>query len=642
MLRHFATMLVAVAMVAGLGAAARAQDAASPQDEPPRPPPVSSGDTLIDLNEAIRAYLAAEREDARRMLELILQREPENIAGLYFLGLIYLEEGLAASGTRDKITAKSKFELARAALEKVSATAEKSLVPVESAIELGIAQLASDTPGQSTTEGLALSRRAAETLRAYTEQTDVGKTDRYGWFFLGVAHYRIAAGNRSSGELRKAADEFARAMELARADKAEGRLSEGGLSSFETIVLYYQGLIDLTVDDKPAALQKMQQVVERGAGSTLAGNATDLIKFMEEEQQVAPTGIVLKSPIGPLQFEGRLSIGTYYDSNVILLGRDTALPRGIPKKDDFRLGVEAGFDVSRTLVKKDGIPGEALVLGLGGTTFHFWQPSIGEFDINDYSGRAYVNWELVPDLFAGIQYDYAYTQLGHDPYISSNRITAAVSKLWRTAQEAGRGQQFARTDIFYSYDYRDYKDILRDNDFDRDGRYHGIGVTQGFNLWKARELWPDYYAEQPDGRARDGADAERTMDVSVGYLYRDERTHGREFDLNGNSLFAGLTVPLPWRLSLDLGAGFTWDDYNNPSVLSYRREPREDFIQRYTAGLTRILIARGENQRMPTLDMRLRGGIEVTYQDSNIWDRLGQDVYEFNRFIYSLTLQIRF
>jgi hypothetical protein len=45
---------------------------------------------------------------------------------------------------------------------------------------------------------------------------------------------------------------------------------------------------------------------------------------------------------------------------------------------------------------------------------------------------------------------------------------------------------------------------------------------------------------------------------------------------------------------------------------------------------------------MPTLDIKARAGVELIYQDSNIWDRLSQDVYSFNRQIYSFVLSINF
>src|SRR5206468_653280 len=83
-----------------------------------------------------------------------------------------------------------------------------------------------------------------------------------------------------------------------------------------------------------------------------------------------------------------------------------------------------------------------------------------EFDINQNVGRAYVNWEAIRDLYLGLEYDYSYTQLGHKPFISSNRATPVISKTWRGApsETEPQGETRARTDIYYSYDDRNYLD----------------------------------------------------------------------------------------------------------------------------------------------------------------------------------------
>jgi hypothetical protein len=125
-------------------------------------------------------------------------------------------------------------------------------------------------------------------------------------------------------------------------------------------------------------------------------------------------------------------------------------------------------------------------------------------------------------------------------------------------------------------------------------------------------------------------------------MYRNERTQGSEFDLYGNTVYAGIVIPLPYRLSFDFLGEFTWDSYTQPSFIDFRRHERSDFIQRYVFGLSRILVGKGENSAMPSLQVTVRGGIELTFQDSNVWDRLSQDVFSYNRALYSLQLSIRF
>lgn len=646
--RHFGLMRWGqVAGVVGVGiflacAAARAQSTSGQQAQP--------GD-LVKLNRGMAAYLQEEYDEARQILEQLREQEPNNAACLYYLGLIYLDQGLAYAGQDRHEQARESFARAQDCLEGVlRLAADPGVTPIEAALNLadynallplGIAQLAREDPVRRD-EARDLAHQAAETLQDYVE-TDEGRNDRHGHFFLAVAHYRLCFHEDPAGHARAAAQALRLAKDLAGVDAKRGVLDPAELQTFETRVLYYQGLIDLAGNRRREALAKLRQVIERGvAGEQLVVNAEDLVEHIEREQKAHPSPMVLDSPLGPLRFEGGFALGYFYDTNVILLGEDTALPRGIVQKWDHRFGVEAGFDVTRQFVEQECALGKSLLLGVGGLTSHLWQPSIGEFDVNMYTGRAYVNWEPLSDLFVGLQYDYTYTQLGHDPFISSNRITPVISKIWRGSPAGQLGEERSRTDLFYSYDYRDYLDELIDFRFDRDGAYHALGIKQTINLWKARDLWRDYYAAQEGAEPVDFRDGERWLAARVGYVYRNERTQGDEFDLVGHTIQAGLDVPLPYRLMFEFRTDLGWDGYNHASLLDYRRNERRDFLQYYDFGLTRTFVDRGENSSMPTLRVRLRAGIEFGIQDSNVWNRLSEDVYSYDRAIYSMKLMVNF
>ncbi|HWL93301.1 MAG TPA: hypothetical protein VNT79_07180, partial [Phycisphaerae bacterium] len=153
----------------------------------------------------------------------------------------------------------------------------------------------------------------------------------------------------------------------------------------------------------------------------------------------------------------------------------------------------------------------------------------------------------------------------------------------------------------------------------------------------------DYYAAGGgDNLPRDYRDAERWARIWLGYTYRNERTQGDEFDLFGNTVRGGLELPLPYRFAFDFTAEFTWDDYSQPNLFDFRRFERFDFIQRYIFGVTRTFIDRGECESMKSLSVKSRAFVELYDQDSNVWDRLSQDLYQFNRQIYGLELLISF
>jgi hypothetical protein len=472
-------------------------------------------------------------------------------------------------------------------------------------------------------------------------KSPAGDSDYLGYFFLAVAQYRLYRVTDETSLLREGYNNLEFAEDLLNGELLKKKAPEAEATKGRSPILYYRGLVLLAQDKRGEARKKLEEVAELRKEEKLGGAAQEVADAIKKAEKARPSSLSFEAPlVGPLRVEGNLTIGNFYDSNVILLGKHTALPRGIVQKHDYRFGLEAGVDVSRQFTHADGIPGESLLVGIGGQTWHLWQPSIGEFNINTYGGRAYVNWEVIPKLSVGVQYDYAYTKLGYEPFISSNRLTPVISKVWmRPGGPDAPEEELARTDLFYSYDYRSYLDKLRDCRFDRDGAYHTIGLTQSFNLVRADTLWPTYYQGAPP---RDGRDNERWLKLWLGYRYRNESTVGDEFDLYGHSIPAGVEVPLPYRLSFEFTTDLGWDNYWQASLLDFSRQERFDFVQQYGLGLTRTLVDRGEVKSLPTLQVRLRGGVDLTIQDSNVWDRLHEEVYSYDRAIYSVKLMVNF
>jgi hypothetical protein len=606
------------------------------QTPPPSSPAPAATEEVIQLNAALRAYYEGDYPTARGILEKLQQQEPNNVAYLYYLALAYLEEGLnkAGPGLDDKnptlmAEARACFKKARGLLEKVVAT-DKPFRPIEAALNLGISRLASEEK-RDDPEARDLAQAAVRTLSAYIAEKP---SDGYGYFFRGIAYYRLFLLDRNApGNLPEAIKSFREAYRLAVA--ADDQI-------LSTRASYYQGLVGLVHRDFATAKKKLQEGVVDvlPEDHRLSGQARQLIKDIEKEEREQPQPMSLETPVGPLRVEGSVQVGQLFDSNVILLGDQTRLPRGIGRQYDYRFGLDAGVDVTRLITAADGLPwGKTLLLGVGGSTSNLWQPSIEQYQINSYQGRSYVNWEPVSDVWLGLEYDYTYALLGLDPFISSNRITPVVSYVWREngKTDEGWGDERARTSLYYSYDYRDYFDRISAPYFDRDGAYHTVGVEQSFNLWKAGKLWNSYY-----GNGQEAEDAKRWLQVQIGCAYRNERTQGDEFDLYGNSVRASAVVPLPYRLAFDFSGEFAWDQYTQSSRLDFRRNHRDDFTQRYTFGLSRILVGRGELATMKTLEIKARAGVDLTIQDSNIWDRLHENIYSYDRTLYTLQLMINF
>jgi len=620
----------------------------------------------MKINEGIIAY-AFERlgDEAQAAFEDVLRGDPENLTALYYLGIIELERGLEKSGqastAEDRAEVRQHFTAARGRFETIARIADRTARPVEAALLLGISQLASDDAREAggavdaerlpSDMALKLAEDARDTLDAYT-RTEEGREDRLGFFFLAVAHYRImfeaelrndAAGvTRNVAAASAALDQAHSLAEIARHRGGPDGLSEEDFKAFELSVQYYKGLLAIRKRDNARAQRIFEEIRDNPAArAQLQTNASRLIVELEKARAKTRPAIRLPvpEPFGPLEFSGEISIGGLYDDNVILLGESTLLPLGIPDERDYAGTVDAGFNIKRFFGADELGVGESLTIGIGGQTGHAWHPSIREFDLNTYLTRAFVNWQPVRDLYLGVQYEYSYIFLGHEPFISSNRLTPIMTYVWRGGG-GDAADELGQTDVYYTLDDRDYRDEVFDRRLDRDGSYHALGARHRVTLLQSKEIWSDWHENDPSPAREFFAD--RWLAFYVGYEFRDERTAGTEFDMHGNSILTGIEVPLPWRLSFGVDAEFAWDDYNNRSLFDFRGNARRDFIQRYDFGLTYVIVALGEYEPLESLEVKLRGGVGLTFQDSNTWDRLHQRVYEYDRAVYSLTLAIGF
>ena len=654
----------------------------------------ASTEPLLKLNQALDAYVASEYDIASKAFEEILQDPAASeyqITCHYYLGLIALQRGVSASGAAQsaKVAAteaektKDAAELARQRellqlkgeealtyfnaaqdhLQVVVTPEDPALRVVDAALLLGIARLARDVgpeaePGASaearekiSERAIALATHAVTTLSDYVK-TDTGARDAYGYFYLGVAQYRLTDEYSRRGKfydavkraenLNLARANFEHAAELARAETG-GETRRGVTPQyFDAVVTYYRALLDTVAGPQEylAARTLFNDVKEMDKGP-VGRNAEDLSAQLDQVLAAYPPALRLPvpAPIGPLEFDGRVRIGNWYDSDVILLGINTPLPRGYSRQDDYTFGLDTDFNISRYISKTEA-PWvlESLTVGVGGSVANMWHPNITQFDVNRYAGRAYLNWQVIPDLYVGLQYEGSYTQLGHAPYLASQRLTPVISKIWRGTT----GKETGRTDLYYTLDNRSYQYELTDWRFNQTGVYQSAGLVQTFNLVPATELpyMTGYFASHP--RERQFLGENDWLKFHIGGEGRDEPTVGTEWALAGGSLTCGMHVPLPYRFAFDVDGEFTWLPYYYASVFDYTRETQFVSLQRYNFGLTYTFVARGEYAAMPTLDVKLRTGVELTFQDSNVMDRLGGEIYSYNRGIYGAALEVGF
>lgn len=678
-------------------AASEPAETVAPADvsPPSASPPVNVGsrtDFVLRMNQAIAIFNRSQnpgnyegRAEAAAIFSALLRNDPDNRTCLYHLGLIEIRNGIdystdsagaidlareaADPNERNNQVLKAKeydqkakdaFDAARDYFKKL-VEQDAALRATEGGLYLGIAQLALDE-GMSVDEVaehdrikrqinsdafLENSRTAESILTPYVE-SEAGRGDPYGRFFLGIARFRLGLRDdmRNSGYHDKAMKDFEDCKSIAVAATNQATEYEVTLTDFNSTVDYYEGLIYAIRDDRPEAIRIFESLsVDEKLPPRVQKNAQSILTALQDESSstVGPT-MSTKTPLGLLSLEGNIGVGNFYDTNVILLGKHQALPYGITRKDDYRFGLDAGLDATlyadEATLKKNNFFGKSLLFGVGAQNTNLWQLSINEYQINTYSGRAYVNYEPVDNLYFGLRYDYTWAMLGSDPFFGSHRILPSISYSWRKDFDR-RKDEITRTDIYYINDYREYHDEIPDYRFDRTGEYQAFGFSQTLNVIKAEDLWKDYYSGLASG-SKEQFDRDRWAHVWVGYNYRDEQTRGTEFDVVGDSLLFGFDIPLPKRLMFDFRAAWTWDDYDNPSALDYRGNARHDMIQDYQFGLTYTIVAKGEYRPWESLEMKLRGSIQAIMEDSNIWNRQYEESYSYNRNIYGLQLFINF
>lgn len=673
--------------------------ASGPADSNGASPPAASAvtigsrtDVVLRMNQAIAVFNRSQnpgnyegRAEAAAIFGALLQRDPDNRTCLYHLGLIEIRNGIDystdSSGAVDLAReaadpnernnqlaravdldrkAKSAFDAARDYFKKL-VEQDAALRATEGGLYLGIAQLALDegvsvdesterdrVKRQINSEAFLENSRTAETILMPYVDSEAGRNDPYGRFFLGIARFRLGLRDdmQNSGYHEKAMKDFEDCKSIAVAATNQASEYEVTLTDFNSTVDYYEGLIYAIRDDRPEAIRIFESLsADPKLPPRVQKNAQSILTALQDDSgsTVGPT-MSTKTPLGWLSLEGNVGVGNFYDTNVILLGKHQPLPFGITRKDDYRFGLDAGLDATlyadEATLKKNNWFGKSLLLGVGGQTTNLWQLSINEYQINTYNGRAYINYEPVDNLYFGLRYDYTWAMLGSDPFFGSHRILPSISYSWRKDFDR-RKDEITRTDVYYINDYRTYHDEIPDYRFDRTGEYQAFGFTQTLNVAKAEEIWQDYYNGLNSG-SREQFDRDRLAHVWVGYNYRDEQTRGTEFDLVGDTLLFGFDIPLPKRLTFDFRAAWTWDDYDNSSALDYRGDARHDMIQDYQFGLTYTIIAKGEYRPWESLEMKLRGSIQAIMEDSNIWNRQYEEPYTYNRNIYGLQLFINF
>ena len=309
--------------------------------------------------------------------------------------------------------------------------------------------------------------------------------------------------------------------------------------------------------------------------------------------------------------------GLAYDTNVSFLG-DVATGLGLVSgQPDGRFGSSAEIRYA-PIVTEDHELSVAARLG------HTWHFEIDDFDTQDYGGAIrYAHW-FGERWEASIQYDYDYTLLGNDAFLSNHAVTPSIQYHWPTSAE---GASLDKTGVYYQFNGRDFL-FATEPGFDRDGVANGVGAEQSFEF-------------QPlPGTTRKG-------DLTLGYRYDSISTEGTEFDRNTHNFYVGVGLPLlnpraPDRYlilpdkELIFRFGVSWEiaDYRERSLIDDWSRHRGDVTTTYGFSVSQKLVEDPDHG-----DLTLHGIVHWTDAESSLTANRGMEPYTYDKVVYGVQLE---
>lgn len=350
---------------------------------------------------------------------------------------------------------------------------------------------------------------------------------------------------------------------------------------------FYQGLTYLQMRDLVRAREVYREAGIGGADRdpTVAAASRQLDDVLAGATRTAETK----------PWEVQLTASYEYDTNVLLLGSNVALPTEISDDEDgrFVLQPRGSYSIFR---------GRNYDAGLEATGYFSFQDDIQSFNIFSYQGGPFANYRVGENLWLSGRYSFNYIEFGHEKYLTRHLVTPQV-----TWVEKNRNYISA----YYQYQNNDFTE-QEGTPFDRDGNNHVIGIVRGINL-------PSPLVQGKDSN----------LELSYRFTYQD--TQGDEYEGLFHTVGAVYYTPLPlWNLRLDVGATVTFEDYRNPSAFDADGDERSDFEYVLSVGLTRELFKNAS----------IRVDYAYTNRDSNV-ETFGQAPFEYDRsvlgvrFIYS-------
>ncbi|MFI5316956.1 MAG: tetratricopeptide repeat protein [Myxococcota bacterium] len=330
---------------------------------------------------------------------------------------------------------------------------------------------------------------------------------------------------------------------LERARKADPSLVEPTASYFEGLALENQG-----------SSHEAQEAMSRVVADDPTGRWGDAARGRLDDWSRSRSR----------DYWAEATVGIESDSNVVLRGQGVELPSEIGDKSDERAiwHVNAGYQFLRT---PDW--GAGAMLSYTGTA----QFDLTQFNYHYPVATAWVDRRITENLTAHLQGDYAYGWVDDKPWVSEVAATPALIYTWAKATYTRLFGRFAFSNYYFDPDtsaaYTVPPGLNLADARNRDGRAEQVGLEQGLPI-----------------------DVIHTQLTGTAYFTR-YHAEGSEYSFRGTGAYLASDTQLPWKLSLQLGAGYTYRGYLNPTTFSDVAPPnsniRHDHIVDTDVGLER-------------------------------------------------------
>ncbi|MBF0316760.1 MAG: tetratricopeptide repeat protein [Nitrospirae bacterium] len=315
----------------------------------------------------------------------------------------------------------------------------------------------------------------------------------------------------------------------------------------------------------------LENAIETGKGTEYATTALVYLKKVDRQTGARPWLV-------------NLTLGSQYDSNVVLSNGAAALPSGISRKADWKGLVY--INGRYRLVDTDRMEVSA--------GYNFYQTLHGRlsaFNITRNTADLSFRYNVMPMIALGAQYAFEHILVGGNAYNHAHSIGPSLFIL--------QGKGFS-TEVKYRYrSARFYNADLFPDNSDRNGSDNAIGIAQLFPITEAANL-------------------------EIGYTFNKADADVNYWRYDGNKVHANLMYNLPYRVLLNLYGEYYARRYEG-MFGTYKKE-RDDDVQTYGLTATKLLT----------------DNVGVTVGQTYVYSRSNINSYDYRRSVSSLLLNLRF